>query len=59
MQTQLGPMRAGQAAGAGEMVRMDLRVDNEAQPEPTLAQQRIVRLRIARRVNDGRLERLA
>ena len=52
-------MRGGQAAGAGDMVRMDVRVDHVAQPEFTLAQQSTVRFRIARRVNDCRLTCLA
>jgi hypothetical protein len=59
MQAQLGPMQGGQAAGSGETVCMDMRLDDEAQPKPTLAKQRIVRLRIASRVDDGRLECLA
>ena len=50
---------ARQTAGAGDMVRMDVRVDDKMQPETTLAKQRIVRFRIARRVNDGRLARFA
>ena len=49
-------MRGGQAAGAGYMVRMDVRVDDMAQPEFTLAEQSSVRFRIASRVNDCRLK---
>src|SRR5437016_2774712 len=37
------------------MVRVDVRVEDVAQPEFTLAQQSIVRFRIASRVNDCRL----
>src|SRR5262245_28151139 len=59
VQAQLRPMRCGKAAGAGDMVRVDVRVDDVAQPEPSPAQQGVVRFRIAGRVNDCRLTCLA
>src|SRR5262245_35476063 len=59
MQAQLRPLRYGKTTGAGEMVRVDVRVDDVAQPELTPAQQSIVRFRLAGRVNDCRLTCLA
>src|SRR5262249_34192934 len=59
MQAQLRPLRCGKATGAGDMIRVDVRVDDVAQPELTPAQQSIVRFRLAGRVNDRRLTCLA
>src|SRR5262249_42115109 len=59
VQAQLRAMRGRKSARSGDMVRVDVRVDDVAEPELTPAQQRFVRFGVAGRVNDRRLMRLA
>ena len=59
VQTQLRPVLRGKLPRAGDVVRMDVRVDDVAKGEPALAKERLVLLRLDRWVDDGGLVRLA
>src|SRR5215471_2669074 len=55
VKAELGPILGGQAARAGDMIGMNVRIDDVLQPEAALAQQSIVRLSLNRRVDNRRL----
>src|SRR5262249_35625578 len=59
VEAELASMLRDQAARAGDMIGMDLRIDYVSQSEAALAQQCIVLLRLDRRVDNRRVVRAA
>ena len=55
VEAKLRPVLGRQSAGARNMIGMDVRIDDVSQPKPTLAKQSIVRLRLDRRIDNGRV----
>src|SRR5262249_8728921 len=55
MEAKLGFILRRQTARAGDMVSMNVRIDDVLQPEAALSQQSVVLLRLNRRVNNRRL----
>src|SRR2546421_8058979 len=58
MQAQLRSMLLGQSPGSGDVIGMNVRVDNVAQGELPLPEQRVVLLDLNGRIDDRRLARL-
>src|SRR5262249_50300337 len=59
VEAELGPILRRQAARAGEMIGMNVRIDDVLQMKAALVEQPIVRLRLERRIDDRRIVRLA